>query len=140
MYSHGHASINSLVQFRYRVLLSSTRSKREEVFPVASYQDLFPAPLPDTMIVISLHNRVRLAAGEYIAVERVENVYKQCEIIEQLWVYGNSFESCLVAVVVPREQQLRAAAHQAGVAGAQTSTLQVGGGGCLLTDLRLRVV
>lgn len=42
-------------------------------------------------------------AGEYIAVEAVEAVFKKNPILEQIWVYGNSFESCLVAVVVPAE-------------------------------------
>ncbi len=42
-------------------------------------------------------------AGEYIAVEAVEAVFKKNSGLEQVWVYGNSFESCLVAVVVPGE-------------------------------------
>ena len=33
--------------------------------------------------------------------EKVEGVFKQCPAVEQLWVYGNSMESTLVAVVVP---------------------------------------
>lgn len=35
--------------------------------------------------------------------ESVEAVFKKNPILEQIWVYGNSFESCLVAVVVPAE-------------------------------------
>ena len=30
--------------------------------------------------------------------EKVEAVYKKCPLVEQIWVYGNSFESVLVAV------------------------------------------
>ncbi len=63
--------------------------------------------------------------GEYIAVERVENVYKGCSLVEQIWVYGNSFESFLVAVVVPQEKPLRALAAEIGVQGADTVPLQV---------------
>lgn len=48
-----------------------------------------------------MHSRV--GAGEYIAVESMEAVFKKNPAFEQLWVYGNSFESCLVAVVVPTE-------------------------------------
>ena len=42
-------------------------------------------------------------AGEYIAVEKVEAVFKKNSNLEQIWVYGNSYESVLVAVVVPNE-------------------------------------
>lgn len=51
-----------------------------------------------------LHAR---AAGEYIAVERVENVYKACSLVEQIWVYGNSFESCLVRAFEMGEVDVR---------------------------------
>ena len=46
-------------------------------------------------------------SGEYIAVERVEGVFQQCDAVEQLWVYGNSMESALVAVAVPSEAYAR---------------------------------
>ena len=35
--------------------------------------------------------------------EKVEAVYKKNSNLEQIWVYGNSYESVLVAVVVPNE-------------------------------------
>lgn len=46
--------------------------------------------------------------GEYVAVEKVEGELKKFEMLEQLWVYGNSFENCLVAVVVPVEAKMMA--------------------------------
>ena len=41
------------------------------------------------------------AAGEYIAAEKIEAAYKKNSMVEQIWVYGNSLESTLVAIVVP---------------------------------------
>eukprot|EP00884_Botryococcus_braunii_P017355 jgi/Botrbrau1/4302/Bobra.0390s0041.1 len=44
--------------------------------------------------------------GEYIAAEKLESVYSQADIVDDIWVYGNSEERQLVAVVVPQKQEL----------------------------------
>ncbi|GIL73086.1 hypothetical protein Vretimale_4702 [Volvox reticuliferus] len=62
-------------------------------------------------------NIFKLSQGEYIAVEKVENVYKTCPMVEQVWVYGDSTQSCLVGVVVPAEKPLMSWAADNGVAG-----------------------
>lgn len=46
-------------------------------------------------------------AGEYVAPERIEGTLKKASVVQQVYVYGNSFESCVVAVVVPDEKVLR---------------------------------
>lgn len=62
-------------------------------------------------------NIFKLAQGEYIAVEHLEMVYGMSLYVESVWVYGNSYESFLVAVVVPNEQSLQSWAASNGLKG-----------------------
>ncbi|CAI5473549.1 unnamed protein product, partial [Closterium sp. Yama58-4] len=62
-------------------------------------------------------NIFKLAQGEYVAVENLENVFGNCSAIDMVWVYGNSFEAVLVAVVVPNKPTLLEWAKGAGVEG-----------------------
>ncbi|XP_047337402.1 long chain acyl-CoA synthetase 4-like [Impatiens glandulifera] len=51
-------------------------------------------------------NIFKLSQGEYVAVENLENVYGLVTVIDSIWVYGNSFESFLVAIINPNQQAL----------------------------------
>ncbi|GMP28983.1 hypothetical protein CsSME_00004295 [Camellia sinensis var. sinensis] len=62
-------------------------------------------------------NIFKLSQGEYVAVENLENVYGSVTGIDSIWVYGNSFESFLVAVVNPNKQVLERWAEENGVPG-----------------------
>uniref|UniRef100_A0A8C8SH12 Long-chain-fatty-acid--CoA ligase n=1 Tax=Pelusios castaneus TaxID=367368 RepID=A0A8C8SH12_9SAUR len=43
----------------------------------------------------------KLAQGEYIAPEKIENVYMRSEPVAQVFVYGESLQAFLIAIVVP---------------------------------------
>ncbi|CAK9143170.1 unnamed protein product [Ilex paraguariensis] len=81
-------------------------------------------------IVDRKKNIFKLSQGEYVAVENLENVYGLVPDIEMvylptacacmytymsIWIYGNSFESFLVAVVNPHEQAIKCWAEENGV-------------------------
>eukprot|EP00898_Chlorokybus_atmophyticus_P000746 jgi/Chlat1/1672/Chrsp127S01906 len=62
-------------------------------------------------------NIFKLSQGEYVAVEHLENLFGQCPLFEQIWLYGNSFETSLVCVAVPKEDKIMAWAKENGVNG-----------------------
>ncbi|OAY56365.1 long chain acyl-CoA synthetase 4 [Manihot esculenta] len=62
-------------------------------------------------------NIFKLSQGEYVAVENLENIYGLSSVVDSIWVYGNSFESFLVAVVNPNKQALENWAQDNGIGG-----------------------
>jgi long-chain acyl-CoA synthetase len=44
---------------------------------------------------------MKLSQGEYVALERIENSLSATPIIAQIFVYGHSLQSYLLAVVIP---------------------------------------
>lgn len=55
---------------------------------------------------------IKLAQGEYISVERVEAVLRDCPLVFQAWVHGEPGGRRLMALVVPRFQALLAWGQQ----------------------------
>lgn len=39
--------------------------------------------------------------GEYITPERIESIYLRSKLITQIFVYGESMKSSIIAIVVP---------------------------------------
>jgi long-chain acyl-CoA synthetase len=58
-------------------------------------------PNGSVKIIDRAKNIFKLSQGEYIAPEKLENVYVQSSYIAQVFVHGESLQSYLVAVVVP---------------------------------------
>ena len=46
-------------------------------------------------------NIFKLSQGEYVAAEELEGIFKKIKFVGQIWVYGNSFHTTLIAVIVP---------------------------------------
>jgi long-chain acyl-CoA synthetase len=59
-------------------------------------------------------NIFKLSQGEYIAAERVETIYGKSPAVGQVWVYGNSYKSFVLAAVVPSSDWTRAKATELG--------------------------
>ncbi|CAM8879543.1 unnamed protein product [Rhodiola kirilowii] len=62
-------------------------------------------------------NIFKLSQGEYVAVENLENIYGLVSDIDSIWIYGNSFESFLIAIVNPNQQKIEQWASHNGVSG-----------------------
>lgn len=59
----------------------------------------------------------KLAQGEYIAPEKIENVYLRSEPVAQVFVHGESLQAFLIAIVVPDAEILCSWARKKGFEG-----------------------
>ncbi|KAM7379273.1 hypothetical protein PAMP_004838 [Pampus punctatissimus] len=60
---------------------------------------------------------VKLQAGEYVSLGKVEAVLKNCPFIDNICAYANSDQSYVISFVVPNHKQLMALAEQRQVRG-----------------------
>ena len=51
---------------------------------------------------------MKLAQGEYVALEKIENLYSASPYVQQIYIHGDGLQSYLIAVVVPDPVRLAA--------------------------------
>ncbi|WP_039804648.1 carboxylic acid reductase [Nocardia araoensis] len=69
--------------------------------------DIVAELAPDRLVYVDRRNNVlKLSQGEFVAVARLESVYATSPLIRQIFVYGSSERSYLLAVIVPTEDVL----------------------------------
>uniref|UniRef100_A0A673FSD5 Long-chain-fatty-acid--CoA ligase n=1 Tax=Sinocyclocheilus rhinocerous TaxID=307959 RepID=A0A673FSD5_9TELE len=62
----------------------------------------------------------KLAQGEYIAPEKIENIYIHSDPVAQVFVHGDSLQACLVGILVPDPDFLPGWAKKRGIEGSYT--------------------
>ena len=62
-------------------------------------------------------NIFKLSQGEYIAPEKIERVYEKCPLIQQIFVYGDSLRSNIVAIIIPDEGEVMKLAKEKSLEG-----------------------
>jgi len=60
-------------------------------------------------------NIFKLAQAEFVAPDKIENIYLTNNYVTEIYVYGDSFRSNLVAIVVPDPEHLKKLAKELGI-------------------------
>ncbi|KDP28288.1 hypothetical protein JCGZ_14059 [Jatropha curcas] len=84
-------------------------SMKDGWFHTGDIGEIYPNGI--VKIIDRKKNLVKLSQGEYVALEYLENIYGVTPIIDDMWVYGHSFKSMLIAVVVLHEDNTKKWAH-----------------------------
>ncbi|KAM5539536.1 hypothetical protein V8D89_006808 [Ganoderma adspersum] len=58
-------------------------------------------------LVDRIKNLVKLSGGEYIALERLESIYKSCNLVSNICVHADSAAKQPMAIVIPHAEHLR---------------------------------
>ena len=57
-------------------------------------------------IVDRVKNIFKLQQGEYISPEKVENIFSGCKYVEQIFIYGDSLQNYLIAIIYPQSHNV----------------------------------
>ena len=69
--------------------------------------DVFAEVEPDHLVYVDRRNNVlKLAQGEFVTLAKLEAVFGNSPLVRQIYVYGNSAQPYLLAVVVPTDDAL----------------------------------
>ncbi|OBE94444.1 carboxylic acid reductase [Mycobacterium sp. 852002-10029_SCH5224772] len=69
--------------------------------------DVFAEIAPDRLVYVDRRNNVlKLAQGEFVTLAKLEALFGNSPLIRQIYVYGNSAQPYLLAVIVPTEEAL----------------------------------
>ncbi|KAA8588499.1 hypothetical protein FQN60_009844 [Etheostoma spectabile] len=60
---------------------------------------------------------VKLQAGEYVSLGKVESALKNCSIIDNICAYANSEQNYVISFVVPNQKRMTQLANQSGIVG-----------------------
>ncbi|KAF8170269.1 hypothetical protein K438DRAFT_1982789 [Mycena galopus ATCC 62051] len=60
-------------------------------------------------LIDRIKNLVKLAGGEYIALEQLESTYKACNYVANICVHATAEAKAPIAIIIPHEHNLRAA-------------------------------
>lgn len=71
-------------------------------------------PNGSVKIIDRSKNIFKLAQGEYIMPEKIENVFALCPVVSQTFLHGDSKKSCTVAIVVPEMGKVKNWARENG--------------------------
>jgi fatty acid CoA ligase FadD9 len=81
-----------------------------EVFDPDGYYrtgDIMAETGPNQLVYLDRRNNVlKLAQGEFVTLSKLETVFGDSSLVREIYIYGNSARSHLLAVVVPTEEAL----------------------------------
>ncbi|SOB81244.1 carboxylic acid reductase [Streptomyces sp. 1331.2] len=99
-----------------------------EVFDEDGYYrtgDIMAELEPDRLVYVDRRNNVlKLSQGEFVALAKLEAAYVASSLVHQVFVYGNSSQAFLLAVVVPTPEALEQTPDEGTLKAAISASLQ----------------